>query len=103
VTTDPTTSQYDDTFGRALTDFEKLTGLLGQDYKPANFDSAKAVLEVLDKTVQQFDDFRPDNQGLRTWLESYVDLLFTVSATLWEATQTVSLTHDSLRVTITVL
>jgi len=30
-------------------------------------------------------------------LESYVDLLFTISATLWENTQAVSLTHgDSL-------
>ena len=98
VTTDPSTSQYNDTFGRALNDFEKL---MGQDYKPTNFESAKAALEELGKTVHLYDvdGFRAGNQinqSPTTWLESYVDLLFTVSAKLWETTQAVSLTHDSL-------
>jgi hypothetical protein len=95
VTTDPSTTQYDDTFGRALNDFKKL---MGQDHKLTNFKSPEAVSTVLSKTVQLFDDadFRAGNQSLKTWLESYVDLLFTVSATLWETTQTVSLTRDSL-------
>jgi hypothetical protein len=69
---------------------------MGQDHKPPNFESAKAVSEELDKTVQLFDSFRAGNQSLKTWLESHVDLLFTVSATLWETTQAVSLTHDLL-------
>jgi hypothetical protein len=93
ATTDPSTSQYDDTFGRASTDFEKL---MGQDQGPTDFKSAEAVLEELDKTVQLFEGFRAGNERLKTWLESYVDLLFTVSETVWESTQTVSLTHDSL-------
>jgi hypothetical protein len=95
MTIDPSTSQYVDIFGRALNDFEKL---MGQDYKPTNFESAKAISEVLGETVNQFDvdGFRADNQSLTTWLESYVDLLFTVSAKLWETTQAVSVTHDSL-------
>lgn len=89
VVTDPSTAQYDKTFGRALEDFEKL---MGQDRKPTDFQSAKAVLEVLSRTVQRFrvDDFRASNQRLTTWLESYVNLLFTVSETLWETTQDVS-------------
>ena len=90
---DPSTTQYNETFGPASNDFEKL---MGQDQKSTNFESPKAVLEVLDETVQQFDDFRAGNQKLKTWLESYVDLLFTVSAKLWENTQAVSLAHDSL-------
>ena len=90
ATTDPSSSQYDDTFGRASSEFEKL---MGQDHKLTDFESPAAVMEVLDKTLQNFDD----SEGLRTWLESYVDLLFTISATLWENTQAVSLTHgDSL-------
>ena len=93
VATDPSTSQYDETFSRASNDFEKL---MGQDLKPTKLESVEAILEVLGETVQQFDDFRAGNHGLQTWLESYVNLLFTVSAKLWEATQTVSLTHDSL-------
>jgi hypothetical protein len=95
VMTDPSTSQYDETFGPAVNDFEKLMGL---DYKPASFESAKAVLVELSKTVQLFDAFREGDQSLHTWLESYADLLFTVSPTLWETTQHVSLTlaHDSL-------
>ncbi|KAF8493471.1 hypothetical protein F5888DRAFT_1806235 [Russula emetica] len=81
VTTDPSTSQYNDTFGRALKVFEKP---MGQDHKPTDFESAKAVLEVLGETVQLFDvnGFRASNQSLKMWLESYVDILFTVSATL---------------------
>src|ERR1700733_6991934 len=80
--TDPSTSQYDDIFGRALNDFEKL---MGQNYKPTNFESAKAVLELLDIWVPHFDEFMDGNQRLKlkTWLELYVDLLFTVSAMLW--------------------
>jgi hypothetical protein len=95
VMTDPSTSQYNETFGPAVDGFEKL---MGQDYKPASFESANAVLVELSKTVQRFDDFRDGNQSLHTWLESYADLLFAVSATLWETTQDVSLTlaHDSL-------
>jgi hypothetical protein len=93
ATTDPTVSQYDDTFGVAFKDFEKL---MGQDYKPTNFKSSEAVLEELDKTVRLFDGFRAGNEGLKTWLESYVDLLFMVSESVWEATQAVSLTHDPL-------
>jgi hypothetical protein len=95
ATTDPSTAQYDDTFRRALNDFDKL---MGQDHKLTDFESPEAVVEVLSKTVQLFDvdGFRAGNQSLKTWLESYVDLLFTVSATLWESTQAVSLTHDSL-------
>ena len=90
--TDPTTSQYKDTFGGVLTDFENL---MGQDYKPTtDYGSAeavkKAIEEVLDKTKQKYDG----SDGLKTWLESYVDLLFTVSATLWETTQSVSFAHD---------
>jgi hypothetical protein len=90
MTTDPSISQYNDTFGRALNDFENL---MGQDHKPTNFLSAKAVSEKLGKMVQLFDDFHAGDQGLKTWLDSYVDLLFTVSATLWETTQAVSLTR----------
>src|SRR6266567_1755157 len=95
VTTDPSTSQFNDTFGRALNDFEKL---MGPDYEPTNFESAKADLVELRKILHFFDvdGFQAGNQSLTTWLESYVDLLFTVSATLWETTQAVSLTHDSL-------
>ena len=93
ATTDPTVSQYDDTFGLAFKDFEKL---MGQDYKPTNFKSSKAVLEELDKTVLLFDSVRAGNDGLKTWLETYVDLLFMVSESVWEATQAVSLTHDPL-------
>lgn len=89
VTTDPLTSMYNDTFGPALDDFEKL---MGQDYEPTNFESPEAVLEELGQTVYRF---RAGHQTLNTWLESYVELLFTVSATLWEATQVVSLTHHS--------
>jgi hypothetical protein len=92
VTTDPSTYQYNDTFGHASDVFEKL---MGQDYQLTNFKSAKAVLEELGKTVQHFSGFLSGNQRLKTWLESYVDLLFTVSATLWETTEEVSLTHDS--------
>lgn len=94
ATTDPSISQYDDTFGRALNDFERL---MGQDYyRPTNLESAKAVLEVLDNIVKpfDFDGLSAGDQSLTTWLESFVDLLFTVSATLWETTQTVSLTHE---------
>ena len=93
VTTDPSVSQYNDTFRSALNDFEKL---MGQDHKPTNFESAEAVLEELGKTVQLFNSYHAGNQRLKTWLESYVDLLFTVSATLWETTRAVSLTHESL-------
>jgi hypothetical protein len=108
VTTDLSTSQYDETFGPTVNDFESL---MGQDYKPTNFESAEAVLKALgetvklfedkmqrfdDKTVQRPDDVRAGIRRLETWLESYVDILFTVSATLWETTQAVSLTHDSL-------
>lgn len=89
--TDPSTAQYDETFGQVLKDYEKL---MGQDHKPTNFESDKAVLEVLGKTVHRFEDYIDGNQRLKTWLESYVDLLFTVSATLWENTEVVSLTHD---------
>lgn len=89
VTADPSTSQYDETFGPASNDFEEL---MGQDYKSTNFESPESVLEVLDETVQQFNKFRAGNEGLKTWLESYVNLLFTVSAKIWENTQTVSLT-----------
>lgn len=91
--TDPSTAQYDETFGQVLKDYEKL---MGQDHKPTNFESDKAVLEVLGKTVHRFEDYIDGNQRLKTWLESYVDLLFTVSATLWENTEVVSLTHERL-------
>jgi hypothetical protein len=96
VATDPSTSEYNATFGRASNDFEKL--MAQDDHKPTDFESAKAVLEVLGETVKLFDadGFRAGNQSLTTWLKSYVDLLFTVSATLWESTQAVSLTHYSL-------
>ena len=95
ATTDPSISQYNDIFGHALNAFEKLIRQYykGRD-KPTDFESAEAALIVLDETVRRFGNFRADNQKLLTWLESYVDLLFTVSATLWETTQTVSLTHD---------
>jgi hypothetical protein len=92
VTTDPTISQYSDIFDHALYDFQKL---MGQDHKPTNFKSIEAVLKELSETVQHFSDFYTGNQSLMTWLESYVDLLFTVSATVWETTQVVSLTRDS--------
>ena len=88
--TDPTTFQYKDTFGGVLTDFEKL---IGQDYKPTtDYDSAEAVKEVLDETVQKLDV----SERLKTLLGPYVDILFMVSATLWEDTQSVSLAHGSL-------
>ena len=94
VPTDPSAAQYNDVLGCAVYDFETL---MGQDHKlPTNFQSAYAVLAVLDKTVHRFHDYRAGNQRLKMWLESYVDLLFTVSAKLWEATQAVSPTHDSL-------
>jgi hypothetical protein len=95
VSTDPSTSQYNETFGRALNGFENL---MGQDHKPTKFESPDAVLEVLDGTVEQFNAFRAGNHGLKTWLESYVDLLFTVSEKIWESetTQTVSFTHGPL-------
>ena len=90
ATTDPTDSQYKDIFGVAFNDFEKL---MGQDFKRINFKSSKAVLEELEKTV---DGFREDNEELKTWLESYVDLLLMVSESVWEATQDVSFTHHPL-------
>ena len=93
VTTDPSVSQYNETFGPASDVFEKL---MGQYHKSTHFESPKAVLEVLDKTMQQFDDFGVGSQRLNMWLEFYVDLLFTVSAKLWENTQAVSITHNSL-------
>ena len=68
---------------------------MGQDYEPTNFESAEAVLEVLKKTVHQFNDFRTGDQKQNMWLEFYVDLLFTVSATLWETTQAVSVAYKS--------
>jgi hypothetical protein len=94
VTTNTFTSHFHKTFGSALNDFEKL---MGQDHKHIKFESPEAVMEVLDETVQQFNDFRDGNHGLKTWLESYADLLFTVSE-LWksETIQAVSLNHDSL-------
>jgi len=55
---------------------------MGQDHKLTNSESAKAVLEELSKTVQHFYGFRAGNQMLKTWLESYVVILVTVSATL---------------------
>ena len=99
VTTDPSTSQYGAELDRALKDFEKL--MEQDDYKPTSFESPEAVSEELLKTVQRFDDFRGGNKRLKTWLEYYVDIIFTISATLWEPTQAVSLTRDSLpRVTV---
>ena len=94
VTTDTFTSHFNKTFGRALNDFEKL---MGQDHRHTKFESPEAVMEVLDETVQQFNDFRDGNHGLKTWLKSYADLLFTVSEH-WksEIIHAVSTTHDSL-------
>jgi hypothetical protein len=94
VTTDTFTSHFNKTFGRALNDFEKL---MGQDHRHTKFESPEAVMEVLDETVKKFNGFRAGNHGLKTWLESYADLLFTVSE-LWksEIIHAVSTTHDSL-------
>jgi hypothetical protein len=94
VTTDSFTSHFQKTFGHAVRDFEKL---MGQDHKPTKFESPKAVMEVLHETVEKFNDFRDGDHGLKTWLESYAHLLFTVSQ-LWksENIQAVSPTHDSL-------
>ena len=94
VTTDSFTSHFHKTFGRALHDFEKL---MGQDHKHIKFESPEAVMEVLHETVKQFDDFRDGDHGLKTWLESYADLLFTVSE-FWksEVIHAVSPAHDSL-------
>jgi hypothetical protein len=86
--TDPSTPQYDETFGPASDEFEKL---MGPDHKPTNFEYAKAPWEVLEERVK-FDDFRSGNEGPKMWLESYVELLFKVSAKLWENTKDVSLT-----------
>jgi hypothetical protein len=87
-------SEYDKTFGRALNDYKKLTG---QDLNthpfalnPNNFKSSDAVLKVLQEKVKALDGVRDDNEMLMTWLEYYVTLLFTVSATLWESTEIVS-------------
>ena len=93
-TTDTFTSHFHKTFGRALHDFEKLTG---HGHKHIKFESPEAVMEVLDETVQQFNDFRDGDHALKTWLKSYADLLFTVSE-LWksEIIHAVSPTQDSL-------
>jgi hypothetical protein len=96
-TTNPSSSaaDYDKTFGRALNDYKKLTG---QDLNthpfalnPNNFKSTDAVLKVLQAKVEAFDDVRDGNEMLMTWLGSYVSLLFTISSTLWESPETVSL------------
>jgi hypothetical protein len=94
VTTNSFTSHFHKTFGRALHDFEKL---MGQDHKHIMFESSEAVMKVLHETVKQFNDFRDGDHGLKTWLESYAHLLFTVSEH-WESEiiHAVSPTHDSL-------
>ena len=94
-------SDYDDTVGRALNGYKKLTG---QDLNthsfalnPDNFRSSDAILKVLEERVKALYEVRDDNEMLMTWLEYYVSLLFTVSATLWESTEIVSfkgLTHS---------
>ena len=94
VTKDTFTSHFHKTFGGALHDFEKL---MGQDYKHIKFESSEAFMKVLHETLKQFNDYRAGDHGLKTWLESYADLLFTVSE-LWksEIIHAVSPTHDSL-------
>ena len=94
TTATDSTSHFHETFGRALHDFEKL---MGHGHKHIKFESPEAVMEVLHETLKQFNDFRDGDHALKTWLESYADLLFTVSE-LWkrENIQAVSPTHDSL-------
>jgi hypothetical protein len=89
----PSTSEYTRVFGRAMNRYKKLTG---QDLdthtlssKPDKFGSKGAVLDALRGQMEAFDEFRQGNEILMMWLESIVDILFTVSAKLGESTEAV--------------
>ncbi|KAI0262687.1 hypothetical protein BGY98DRAFT_1104080 [Russula aff. rugulosa BPL654] len=84
VMTGPSTSQFNEKFDLASNNFKKLLG----QRDPTKFESPEAVFKAIDETVQQFNDFRAGNHSLKTWLESYVDLLFRVSEKLWESKST---------------
>ena len=85
--TTSSTETFDHWFERS--NYEKLTGLdLGAHHfapKLNNTNSPGVVLDALRDRIKAFDVPRGDKK-LMTWLESIIDLLFTVSAKLREST-----------------
>jgi hypothetical protein len=62
-------------------------------------DSPATILSVLRDLVQQFEQSRGGNDGLRSWLDPTVNVLFAFSATLGEGvgivTLAVLISHES--------
>ena len=89
-------SSFHAVFDAALESYEKttknklLTHPLATQLQSC--DSPATILSVLQDLVQKFEQCRGSNEGLRTWLDPTVNVLFAFSATLGEGVGIVTLT-----------
>ena len=89
-------SNFHAVFNAALESYEKttknklLTHPLATQLQSC--DSPATILSVLQDLVQKFEQCRGSNEGLRTWLDPTVNVLFAFSATLGEGVGIVTLT-----------
>ncbi|KAH9020702.1 hypothetical protein EDB84DRAFT_561724 [Lactarius hengduanensis] len=81
-------SNFESIFGTAVQAYKKRTGQDITSHPLASWlktcDSPDAILAVLQAQVQEFDQFRRDDERLTKWLNPTVNVLYAFSATLGE-------------------